>query len=103
MKNKLAKRFKFITSKSTKGILIFSFLLTLFSYILIKPIFYPKTPLFSNPSFYNSGFPWAFSIGFPYEQFKYFSLLYFLLDLVFWFIVVELILTGINLIKGSQE
>lgn len=100
---------QFVVLKKTKGVLIISSLLTLFSYVFPSLFSVPVGTAYGMLSYRSltmgpkdvlgtRGFPWSFS-----ANFGNFSLGYFILDLVFWFIVVELILTGINLIKDSQK
>lgn len=104
------KRIKdFITSRKNRGIFIISFLLTSFSYFL-KPLFIVSigTHFVCSPygdlgcnhlNLYASrGFPWGFG-----ESLIKFSAFYFILDIVFWFIIVKLILHALALTRDSRR
>jgi len=97
-KKTILKIKKFAASKRNRGIFIISFLLTCFSYFVTSPLFIGAG---GYGGFYSArhGFPW----GFTSARLKVFDLFYFILDLVFWFIVVKLILLGISLIKDSKS
>lgn len=107
MFKKLFRNIKYsITSKRTLGATIIAFLLTGYSYFIATPLFHGAgtIAMFRIDVFTKHGFPWNFSVNSPATGgLSYFNLLYFILDLIFWYIVFKLLILGINLASESQK
>jgi hypothetical protein len=107
-KNK-QKIYNFVSSRKNRGIFILAILSAGFSYFL-KPLYavsigshyvcssYGNLTCSPSGIYASKGFPWGFgSVIIKFNAF------YFILDLIFWFFIIYIILLAINLIRYNHK